>query len=143
MSFETLLDFWHGKAENITVGRGTKILDSKDQMRVRGQAAASYQICLVVSQVFHLFACTTRRVSLFKHGMISLAVFMAVSLELFLLLIFIYTPLFQTLLGIQTPPPFSWAFGILTGVVILIFTEFRKFILRQSAKNRCISFIEW
>lgn len=136
-------DFWHGKAENLTVGINSKILDSNDQMRIRGEAAAGYQIVLVVSQVFHLFTCTTKRDSLLKHGIVSLAVGLAILLELALLLIFIYTPFFQTLLGITTPPSFVWGLGIATGLCILIFTEIRKFLLRHSSKNKCISLIEW
>lgn len=134
-------DFWHGKAENLTVG--SQIFDSNKQMRIRGQASAAYQICLVVSQVFHLFACTTRHISLFKHGIISLAVFFAITLEIVLLLIFIYTPFFQFLLGIQTPPPFVWMFGLSTGLIIVAFTEIRKLLIRTLPKNRFIKMIEW
>lgn len=134
-------DFWHGKAENLTVKHGN-VIDSTEQMRIRRSSSAAYQICLVISQVFHLFTCTTRRVSIFKHGIVSLPVFLAVCLEIVLLLLFVYVPFMQSMLGIQTPPSFVWGFGLATGTVILFFTEARKFLLRRK-KLKCISWIEW
>jgi hypothetical protein len=49
----------------------------------------------------------------------------------------------QQLLGIQTPPHFVWFFGLATGLAILIFTEVRKYLLRNHSKSKCISLIEW
>ncbi|CAD5220868.1 unnamed protein product [Bursaphelenchus okinawaensis] len=128
-------DFWHGEAENLTTPLSDRIMTADQQMEVRGQAAAAYQITLVVAQVFHIFMCTTRRVSLFRHGLTSYAVFVAVFIEVSILCLLIYTPALRTLLGISVPPPFVWLFGPVVGVVLLVFTELRKYFIRHAEKN--------
>ncbi|KAI6216659.1 Cation-ATPase-N domain-containing protein [Aphelenchoides fujianensis] len=128
-------DFWHGRAENLTDGETGVTYNAQMQMEIRGQASAAWQITLVVGQFFHLFMCTTRRVSLFRHGITSWAVVFATSLELILLVVFVYTPFMQPFLGIHPPPWFVWLFGVGVGVCILAFTEFRKHVLRSWSKE--------
>ncbi|CAD5228215.1 unnamed protein product [Bursaphelenchus xylophilus] len=128
-------DFWHGEAENLTTPLSDVVMTADHQMEVRGQAAAAYQITLVMAQVFHIFMCTTRRVSLFRHGLTSYAVFLAVFIEVSILCLLIYTPALRHLLGISVPPRFVWAFGPAVGVVLLVFTEIRKYLIRHAEKN--------
>lgn len=136
-------DAWHGKAENITLPLNQRVMTAQDQMRVRGEAAAAYQITLVLAQVFHLFMCTTKRVSLFRHGVTSWAVLGAVCLEVCILCLLIFTPLLNDFLGIAVPPRFVWAFGPAVGFLLLVFTELRKYALRHADKTAWFKALEF
>lgn len=136
-------DFWHDQAADLINEQTGVSYDASEQMRIRGEAAAAWQICLVVSQCFHLAMCTTRKVSLFQHRVTSWALVLAVAAELTLLCILVYTPPMQALLGISPPPPFVWAFGVGVGLILLVFTEYRKYVLRQPKRTFCTSILDW
>ncbi|CAD5227107.1 unnamed protein product [Bursaphelenchus xylophilus] len=127
-------DFWHGEAENLTSPLTGVVLYAEHQMEVLGQASAAYQMTLVIAQVFHIFTCTTKRTSVFQR-MPSSALISTVFIEIAILFVLFYFQFTRELLGVSVPPLFSWIYGPAVGVVIVVFTEIRKYFIRNASKN--------
>ncbi|KAK6104846.1 Cation transporting ATPase C-terminus family protein [Brugia pahangi] len=113
------------------------------QMLIHDQAKAAWHITLVMSQVFHFWLCTTRRISVFKHGTQNIAAVLALLIEIFILNFMIYMPGVQHWLSVTHPPAFVWLFCLPVGIILIIFNEenyyFRGknfFILIKEKKRR-------
>ncbi|KAK0396058.1 hypothetical protein QR680_001548 [Steinernema hermaphroditum] len=133
---------WVTHSRNLTTSRGL-VFDSDSQLNIHRQASAAWHITLVVSQVFHLWMCTTRRVSLFRNGFKNIVAVIAIIFEVLMLLFLVYTPGVQTWIGVSQPPTFVWAFPLVVGFVLLVFNEIRKYIIRRNFPSMLVRYIKW
>uniref|UniRef100_A0A1I7ZE95 Cation_ATPase_N domain-containing protein n=1 Tax=Steinernema glaseri TaxID=37863 RepID=A0A1I7ZE95_9BILA len=133
---------WVQNSQNLTTSRGL-VFDSDSQLNIHRQASAAWHITLVISQVFHLWMCTTRRVSLFRNGFKNVVAVVAIIFEVLMLLFLVYTPGVQMWIGVSQPPTFVWAFPLVVGFVLLVFNEVRKFLIRRNTPSLLVRYIKW
>ncbi|GMT06435.1 hypothetical protein PENTCL1PPCAC_28609, partial [Pristionchus entomophagus] len=113
------------------------------QLDIKGQAAAAYQITLIMSQVFHLCNCSTRRVSIFTHRRTNIVSWFAAVIEVLLLILFIYLPVFHYIMVIDTPPLLVWLAGPAVGLYLLAFNELRKWLIRTRPRSVLARALAW
>lgn len=99
------------------------------------RAQTAFFAAVVVAQVFTLFACKTRILSLLKRGISNSAVILALVLELALSLILIYSPLLRYGFNVRPLRLTHWLPGFPFGVFILTYDECRKWFIRRHLRN--------
>lgn len=114
---------WTHNATMLRSSRTGITFDGVDQTQIYQQASAAWCICLEFSQIFNLLSCMTRRSSIFKHGIRNPALIVAIIIKLFILLLIMFVPAFQSIVGVQPPPLFVWFIPIGVGLILLLVNE--------------------
>uniref|UniRef100_A0A915Q025 Cation-transporting P-type ATPase C-terminal domain-containing protein n=1 Tax=Setaria digitata TaxID=48799 RepID=A0A915Q025_9BILA len=140
--FHSNVKHWRPNAEVLLTSTG-KYYTAEMQMFIHGQAKAAWHITLVMAQVFHFWLCTTRRISIFNHGTQNIAAVFALLIEISLLNFMIYTPGVQHWLRVSHPPAFVWLFCLPVGIVLIVFNETRKWIIRQYPISYIARALKW
>ncbi|KAH7724073.1 Protein CATP-2 [Aphelenchoides avenae] len=138
----TAQHYWKEGAENLT-SSSAEVFTDVEQVLIHQEASAAWHITLVMSQVLHLWMCTTRRVSLFRHGIRNWVLVAAVVFEVLVLVFLIFTPGLGHFLGVRPPPSIIWLFPFGVGLVLLIFNEIRKFFIRHDPRNPIVRLVKW
>jgi sodium/potassium-transporting ATPase subunit alpha len=125
-------------------GPGCTIYDEAAQKDIMLEAAGAYWWMLVMAQVIHIFMCKTRRLSLRTHGLWNNTVMIyGVSLEIALILIFIFIPRVNSLLvGLPFPSQF-WPMFLAPWAAIVIFNEGRKYLGQRNPNGFVNKYINW
>jgi sodium/potassium-transporting ATPase subunit alpha len=96
------------------------------------QATAVTFAAIVLAQVANVFACRSERVSIFRLGFLSNRfVLWGIAVELILLLVLIYTPFGNWILGTSPLPAWVWPPLIVGAIGLLLAEELRKFIVAR------------
>jgi len=128
---------------NFTAESTGIVLAPERQIEIKGQAAAAWQITLIICQCFHIFMCTTRRISFFQHGLHNFAMVIAIMIEVLLLNLFVFTPSMQHFMRIATPPAHIWFFAPVVGLYLVLFNEARKWVVRRRPNSRVARWLKW
>lgn len=95
-------------------------------------------------QMYHLWTCTTRRKSIFHHGVKNYAGMLACVANILIVCFVVFTPGVQSVVGTMPPPFHIWFFSAVVGVLLVAFNEARKFFIRRSSVAcKYLSFLEW
>jgi len=119
--------------------------DSDAQLQVLQIVTATWYMTLILSQAFHVWMCKTRRVSVFRHSVLSNRVMIiGVIAELFIMVVCVFVPYFNELvMGATIPLWWSWIPGVACGLVVCFFNESRKFIFRHLPDSLFSRFFFW
>ena len=123
---------------------GCIAIDGSTQNDIMLEAAGSYWWVLVMSQVFHVFMCKTRFASVYTHGIFNnVVMWYGVTIELALIIIFIFVPnLNAVLVGLPFPSKF-WPIFLLTWACFLLLSEGRKYIGLVRPEGFVAKYVNW
>uniref|UniRef100_A0A0N5A3Y0 Cation_ATPase_C domain-containing protein n=1 Tax=Parastrongyloides trichosuri TaxID=131310 RepID=A0A0N5A3Y0_PARTI len=107
------------------------------------EASAAWHITIVISQMFHIFSCATYRTSIFKIQKFNKMLLLAVAFEVLVTSLLLSVPFFNEWLLIKPPPYFVYIIAIVTGMIITLYNEIRKFLLRRQHKYSWVSIFCW
>ncbi|KAJ0404408.1 hypothetical protein P43SY_007661 [Pythium insidiosum] len=119
-------------------------LDGPAQALLAREACASWYIGLVFCQFWHVWMCKTRRVSLFRHGIFSNATMVyGTVVALALLVIFVYVPGLQGLMGAADVDVVPWLIALGAGLTIWVYCESLKAAARRSTPGHESAAVRW
>lgn len=94
-------------------------------------------------QAYHLWTCTTRRVSIFDHGVPNYSGIFACFLSVILVCFLVFTPGVQSVIGTSPPPFYVWFISAVVGATLLLFNETRKYFIRRWPATLIGRLLEW
>ncbi|CAD5212257.1 unnamed protein product [Bursaphelenchus okinawaensis] len=134
---------WLPESQNITASFSGKVFDGPLQVMVHQEACAAWQITLVMSQILHLWQCSTRRISIFRHGIRNWILVLAVTFEMSFLIGLICIPWLQRLVEVRPPPLIIWVYPLGVGICLLLFNEVKKYLIRQNKHKKLVKLVKW
>ncbi|TMW67398.1 hypothetical protein Poli38472_011018 [Pythium oligandrum] len=130
-------DYWQDDAPLLCETNGTRCYDDKQQIDLVAQACSAWYVALVFCQFFHVWMCKTRRVSFFKHGIFNNATMIyGTIIELALLVIFVYVPGLQDIMGSASVDYVPWLIGFGAGMAMWIYSESIKHTARRQSPGQ-------
>lgn len=126
-----LADEWDSpKVDDLEDSFGEK-WDFEQRYDLLRMAQTSYFASATVTQVADVLICKTRRVSLFKQGLMNWALNFGMLFQIFIALFIIYMPFCNLLLGTKPIYPIFWLCGMPFFFLMIIADEFRKYMIRK------------
>ena len=130
----TKTDIWvmgsHGYTLSHLVDK-TNDFTTGEKHHVLSQACSAFYISLVFGQMFHLFNIKATHVSILKHQWTNHVTYFGCALTLCLLIIFVYVPGVQKIMGSADVGAPGWVPPICVGLVIFGFSEWRTWYLNH------------
>jgi sodium/potassium-transporting ATPase subunit alpha len=139
-SYETQ---WMATAPDIT-GIDSQPITAAEQVRILSLGQSVFFTALVMSQLWHVWFCKTRRLSVFKHPTLSNPVTdVGVIFSLAVLCFIIYVPYVQTFFFTQDVDPVYWAFTLIALAAFLVFSELRRLLARNRPNWMITKILTW
>ncbi|KAL7564603.1 hypothetical protein ACA910_017945 [Epithemia clementina (nom. ined.)] len=131
--------------EPVTIPRTGRTYSASEQQDIFSKGVTAFYITLTVGQFCHIWCCKTRVSSLFVHGMAeNKLTFWGVGVGLVLVVLFCYIPGVNDIVGAAPVGWFGWVMALVTGFVILVYTETTKWFFRNSKdSNLILRLIAW
>jgi len=125
--------FWFLRAQGWTWGTPLEWTDP-----LYRQATTITFAAIVVAQVANVFACRSERISVFRLGFLSNPFLLwGIAVELALLVLIVYTPLGNLILGTKPLPLWAWVLLILGAAGLLLAEEIRKLVATRVPPSQC------
>jgi len=111
-----------------------------DQVTILTQAQTAYWVMAPGTQVFHIFMCKTRFISVFRHGFFNNIVLLyGVVIEICLMVLIIFVPSSHTIFQSNDFPGKLWPILFLSWFSFFAFHESVKWLKRSYPQNQIIS----
>ncbi|XP_043657317.1 sodium/potassium-transporting ATPase subunit alpha isoform X1 [Drosophila teissieri] len=96
------------------------------------RASTGFFVSIVVTQVFDLLICKTRRNSILQQGMGNHVLNFALVLEIIIACLLCYVPVFEKALRMYSIKFIWWIYAFPFGLLIFFFDESRRFLIRRN-----------
>lgn len=134
--------YWMDNSPDLVVNG--RVYPASEQVTILREAHSGYYLTLIICQIWNLFACKTRFISLFKHGPLqnhisAYGIFVAIFVALFFIYVNDVQDLFETanLSGYWFLPQF------LFGAMILAYSEYSKKLTRENPNGWWARHMQW
>jgi sodium/potassium-transporting ATPase subunit alpha len=120
------------RADNCVIYSGDRVITLQQQRDWLNAAQTAYWATLTGSQVIHIFLNKTRRVSVFSHGLTSNPTMIyGVIIEIALIVLLIYVPFLQDIIGLIDFPGQFWAIVLIPWLLLFLINEPKKWYARK------------
>ncbi len=129
-------EFFRDDSTGVYCTSGNLCFSADEQRRIAAEGASCWYIVLVTSQAFHIWTAKVRRVSIFEHGVSNITTVMGVGAEAAILVIMVYTPGVQGVVGTASVSWMPWVVAGITGIILFGTNEIRK---QVCARNKFLA----
>jgi len=131
--------YWQTGAPALTNNYGVTYSDA-DQVNILTQAQTAFWAMAPGTQVFHIFMCKTRFISIFRHGVFNNIVLLyGVTIEICLMVLIIFVPSSHTIFQSNDFPGEFWPILFLSWFSFFVLHEGAKWLKRTYPQNKYIS----
>ena len=135
--------YFSANSPDLVVPNGT-VYTASEQLQILSLAQSAYWLTLVMSQFWHVWMARCRQESAFQgFKRQNYNLYFGVTIEVALVLIFVYVPFIQYILGTTYVTGLYWVFNLLFLVTALPFTEITKHIARRDPTGWVARSLRW
>lgn len=128
--------------KNVNVNEGTgptkgcfSLWTPRREREVLRRAQTGFFAAIVIAQVFTVFACRTRILSVFQNGLKNSVLMFSILVELAVSIVLVYLPMLRRGFDVRPLKLVHWLPGIPFGIFILAYDECRKWLIRRHIEN--------
>jgi sodium/potassium-transporting ATPase subunit alpha len=119
-------------------------LTPSEQLDLLYKAQTCYFALLVLSQMFNVLCCKTRTVSVFSHGLLNNTnLCFGLIISFFILIFVVFFPFSHSFFGSDSFPGRYWGLLCLSGGILVIWSETRKWFARNRRKGLIDRWFSW
>lgn len=115
----------------------------EEQLLILNTAATAYYVTCVMGQFFNIWMCKTRQQSFVTHILRNSMTIYGVLIEIFILIIIVYVPYFQSVFSTVTLEEKYWSVCLCSGATLIIFNESRKYWTRKYPNGLIAQYFLW